>query len=244
MAEALDVLFESFKFIENKAEHDEDNTRSRSAAVERINLCLLALGKTADLIADWVIVRQVFMVALAVSGCTNTCEFAGNFVCQDGEQLTIGSACPGNASILPASCDYGTDCDDCGPRAPIAASAVYPWALKGLAICIALAGTGIEAYAGYRKYALMREANDKSYSANVYLLKSLNLNRRLAAPRLLLDDLPASVLSMYILYAFPDESGASTVALLVLSVAYSIFAMVYHCCRSLASDRLPDALIR
>ena len=32
MAEALDVLFESFKFIENKAEHDEQNTRSRSAA--------------------------------------------------------------------------------------------------------------------------------------------------------------------------------------------------------------------
>ena len=93
MAEALDVLFDSFKFIESKAEHDEHNTRSRSAAVERINLCLLALGKTADLIADWVIVRQVFMVALAVSGCTNTCEFAGNFVCQDGEQLTIGSAC-------------------------------------------------------------------------------------------------------------------------------------------------------
>ena len=39
MAEALDVLFDSFKFIESKAEHDEHNTRSRSAAVERINLC-------------------------------------------------------------------------------------------------------------------------------------------------------------------------------------------------------------
>ena len=30
MAEALDVIFESFKFVESKAEHDEHNTRSRN----------------------------------------------------------------------------------------------------------------------------------------------------------------------------------------------------------------------
>ena len=84
-----------------------------------------ALGKLTDIAADWAIVHQVFKVTLGSSGCSNSCEYSGNAVCQDGEQITpaaqvcytgsrTGYGCASaNLSVLPASCKYGTDCDDC-----------------------------------------------------------------------------------------------------------------------------------
>ena len=84
--------------------------------IERINLALLALGKLTDIAADWVIVVQVLQMTHGALGCTNTCEFARNFVCQDGQELTLaadvqscaagcfGSSSPvGNLSVLPAA---------------------------------------------------------------------------------------------------------------------------------------------
>lgn len=41
--------------------------------------------------------------------CRDTCAFAGGGTCDDGGE--------GSTSYL---CDYGTDCEDCGPRAPTA----------------------------------------------------------------------------------------------------------------------------
>ena len=46
--------------------------------------------------------------------CLNTCRTAGNGICEDGEQpIDNAGAFLQNAENL---CDFGTDCDDCGPR--------------------------------------------------------------------------------------------------------------------------------
>ena len=69
MAEALDILFDVCRFLETHAGiADEKGARSASRTVERINLALLALGKATDLIADWVIVVQVFKLTHGASG--------------------------------------------------------------------------------------------------------------------------------------------------------------------------------
>ena len=89
MAEALDILFDLCRFFETSSGfEDEEGTKSRSRNLERFNLALLAFGKATDLAADWVIVWQVFKLTHGSSGCTNTCEFARNFVCQDGQNIT------------------------------------------------------------------------------------------------------------------------------------------------------------
>ena len=65
-------------------------------------------------------------------------------------------------------------------------------------------------------------------------VRSLQLNRNLAMPRFLLDDLPATCLSLYILLAFPHHASAASLSLLLLSIGYSLFAFMYHTCRSLS----------
>ena len=226
MAEALDVLFDVSKFLEAHGGGEEAvaGSRSGSKTVERINLTLLALGKATDLVADWVIMAMVLRLTHGASGCTNACEYARNWVCQDGEGVTPASSV--------------TLCDDCGPRPSLAAATVYPLALQLIAVAIALAGTAIELLAGYLKVRLMLDAREKEAGSGTiaYMIHTLNLNRRLALPRFLLDDLPATLLSVYILAVFPDEADASTVVLLVVSVAYSTLAMAYHCCRSIAGE--------
>ena len=93
MAEAIDVITEACGFAEsNVAEDHLSKSREGSKTIERINLVLLAVGKFADLAADWILVWQVYSVLEAVSGCNDTCEHAGNWVCQDGVDLTAADA--------------------------------------------------------------------------------------------------------------------------------------------------------
>ena len=60
--------------------------------------------------------------------CTNTCEWpkvgaANNGQCEDG-----------GAGAVNATCDLGTDCDDCGPREPeLAGGLVLSLSLSSLA---------------------------------------------------------------------------------------------------------------
>ena len=248
MAEAIEILVETCGFREsNVAEDDAAKSREGSKTIERINLITLAVGKFADLAADWILVWQVYRVLEAVSGCTDTCEHAGNWVCQDGVGLSKDSGTASlltmrpddgyclrsNLSVLPQVCENGTDCSDCGPRPPLGEGASdFPLAVKAAAWVIAIAGTSIELIAVFLKFRLACGASSRI----VYVARSLQLNRSLAMPRFLLDDLPATILSIYILLAFPHLAVAATLALLVLSISYSIFAVMYHTCRSLSGE--------
>ena len=220
-------------------EEVQEGTRSRGW-LERVNFIFLGLGKIADIAVDWVMYRELAFTMIAeVTGCTNTCEGARNFVCQDGESITSTSAAlgihacsaAGNFSVLPAACAYGTDCDDCGPRAPLVERLAFPEGLALAALVIAIAGTSIELVAGYLKARLIKEHQGQR---GRYLVHSVRLNRRLAWPRFLLDDLPATVLSIYILAVFPEQASTLTVVLLVVSIVYSLFAMAYHVLRKMA----------
>ena len=173
MAECIDIIIALSGHF-NAAASNSSDTRSDKDGKKRIdfiNLCCLTLGKAGDIAADWVIVFQVFAVVAMVPGCVNTCEYARNFVCQDGLDVIgtvaeIAQTCTGtiasgicsghNISILPASCDYGTDCDDCGPRAPLAPTEEYSASLKLIALLIAVAGTSVELLAMVLKIALSR----------------------------------------------------------------------------------------
>ena len=255
MAEAIDVLVETSRFVESNVEDSPTDVKSRhggSKTIERINLIALAIGKFADLVADWVLVWQVYRVLEAVSGCTDACEFAGNWVCQDGVGLSKSLAsgvtslmtkppggndnsyCLGsNISVLPQACEYGTDCSDCGPRPPLNhGDSQFPTTIKLVAWSIAIAGTLIELIAAFLKFRLVCTTS----SGIVYIARSLQLNGSLAMPRFLLDDLPATLLSIYILLAFPHHASAASLTLLLLSISYSIFAVMYHTCRSLSGE--------
>ena len=279
MAEAFDVLFDVLHSAEDAAQDGENGSVSGSQNVERFNLSCLAAGKLLDLAADWAIVVNVLAVSLAISGCVNTCKYSSDFICQDGAGKTTTSSdiascyrhatldllcLGGNLTMEDSVCDYGTDCEDCGPREPLASSPIYPIALKCVAIVVALLGTGIEVYAGYRKLHLQYDdkihtsifwsrtyqrlvghgadetadaTNNKSqHEHTVYMIKSLNLNRQLVPWRFALDDLPATVLSIYILSSFPDQANLATIVLLVTSVIYSVFAMLYHFYRSFSGQ--------
>ena len=77
MSEVWDLIFEMLREAGNAGiGTHESNTKSTSKNVERLNLLFLFIGKLVDLVADWVIVVQVFSKSAPVSGCTNTCEFA------------------------------------------------------------------------------------------------------------------------------------------------------------------------
>ena len=88
MAEGADLVFDLLREAGNAGQLGPVGTKSANKNVERLNLFFLFLGKLLDLVADWVIVVQVFSKSAPVSGCTNTCEFASNFVCQDGHDVT------------------------------------------------------------------------------------------------------------------------------------------------------------
>ena len=181
MAEAVDLFFELCQSLENAGEDTADGARSGSETIERINLALLALGKLTDIAADWVIVVQVLQMTHGALGCTNTCDFARNFVCQDGQEITLAAdvqSCAAgflNLSVLPAACEYGTDCDDCGPRATLAATVVYPFALKLVAVSVAVAGSSIELIAGYLKWRLMQQASAKDQGGGIAYMPLLPL---------------------------------------------------------------------
>jgi ribosomal protein L13E len=255
MAEAIDVLVEACRFMESNVDDAPTDVKSRhggSKIIERINLIALAVGKFADLVADWVLVWQVYRVLEAVSGCTDACEFSGNWVCQDGVGLSKnlpqsgavslmtkrpgmgdGYCLSSNISVLPQACEYGTDCSDCGPRPPLnQGTSDFPMTIKLIAWSIAIAGTSIELIAASLKFRLVCTTS----SGIVYIARSLQLNRSLAMPRFLLDDLPATCLSIYILLAFPHHASAASLTLLLLSISYSIFAVMYHTCRSLSGE--------
>ena len=281
MAEAIDVLVESCGFMESKVE-DSGPRREGSRIIERINLIVLALGKSADLAADWILVWQVYRVLEAISGCTDTCEHAGNWVCQDGEGLLSDLIAAGespmtqhrgggyclsgnqNLSVLPQVCQYGTDCSDCGPRPPLnEGTSDFPTTIKVMAWSIAITGTCIElstspvvyhaafsaisphfagddascsrpllAVAAFLKFRLVCVTE----SSMVFHVRSLQLNRNLAVPRFLLDDLPATCLSLYILIVFPHHASVASLTLLLLSISYSLFAFMYHTCRNLSGE--------
>ena len=57
----------------------------------------------------------------------------------------------------------------------------------------------------------------------------------MAVPRFLLDDLPATVLALLLL-SFPTSSVLDS-ALLLASVLYSVYAMIYHICNSCGQRR-------
>lgn len=251
MAEAVDVLVETCRFVESNVEEDSavKSRHEGSKTIERINLITLAIGKLADLAADWILVWQVYQVLEAVSGCTDTCQYAGNWVCQDGvglfkelsasevsETMALkqhGYCLSSNLSVLPQVCEYGTDCSDCGPRPPLNAdTSDFPDTIKIVAWSIAIAGTSIELIAASLKFRLVCNTN----SGIMYHARSLQLNRNLAMPRFLMDDLPATLLSMYILLAFPHHASAASLTMLLLSISYSIFAVMYHTCRSLSGE--------
>ena len=172
MAECIDIIIALSGHFDAAASNSSDTKSDKDGKkrIDFVNLCCLTLGKVGDIAADWVIVFQVFAVAAMVPGRVNTCEYARNFVCQDGLDVIgtvaeIAQTCTGTTasesawpqySILPASCDYGTDCDDCGPRAPLAPTEEYSASLKLIALLIAVAGTSVELLAMVLKIALSR----------------------------------------------------------------------------------------
>lgn len=165
--------------------------RGGKSVIHKINLWVLFLGKVAGVAADWVIVVVVLKIVNdAMSGCSDSCSFSGNSVCQDGHDLTTpssllceGHPCHGNLSVLPAVCDYGTDCSDCGPRPPLDATA-SPDLIRVVALLVALAGTSVEVWAGARKFALGRERQ----SPTAFAVRSLLFNRRVILPRFFFND--------------------------------------------------------
>ena len=89
MAEAWDLVFEMASGAGGAGVMTQAaGTKFENRNVERLNLLFLAVGKLMDLVVDWVLVVQVFSLSAPVSGCTDTCEYANNFVCQDGLNVT------------------------------------------------------------------------------------------------------------------------------------------------------------
>ena len=86
MAEGIDVLIALSGHFDAAASNSSDTKSDKDGKkrIDFVNLCCLTLGKVGDIAADWVIVFQVFAVVAMVPGCVNTCEYARNFVCQDG----------------------------------------------------------------------------------------------------------------------------------------------------------------
>ena len=77
--------------------------------------CAAPASKMMKACAALCVVALTISQASATTLCTDTCQFAGNGVCEDGGTNSIASA-PSNRA-----CAYGTDCGDCGTRSTFVA---------------------------------------------------------------------------------------------------------------------------
>ena len=195
MAEVIDVIAGLLDGASRRVAQGGggDDVRWRDMLV----LVLLALGKIADIAADW------FIVAL----------FA-----DDG--------------VFAQRADFDVT--------------------RAVAITFAVLGSSIEVLAGVLKVRLYCVSHGASR-----VLKNLRLNRRLAWPRFLLDDLPATTLGIYLLVTPGRAAGAreegetgeeegeaaaatSELWLIAISCGYSLAAVFYHVCKSVSCSRSLD----
>ena len=200
---------------------------------------VIALTKALDILADYVLVEMVYTTTDGFDGCSNECEYARNGVCQDGVKLerdwiVCGFAKTCSSSVEPAACSYGADCRDCGPREPLG-DETFSQTIRLIAWAIAIVATLVEVWAGYKQWLLLYKEKEK-LSGPLYRLRSLQLSKTIAWVRFFGDDLGATLLSLYILVAFPNAATGSALGLLVISVVCSALALMFHLCRSLEED--------
>ncbi|MDC0525980.1 phosphatidylinositol-specific phospholipase C domain-containing protein [bacterium] len=113
----------------------------------------------------------------------------------------------------------------------------YPLYIQVIAILVATAGTSIELLAVLLKIRLHQQEEGVTLK-----LKSLKLNRRLAVPRVLLDDLPAAILTLYLLVIYPHLASIAEYTLLTLSCLFAAFAMAFHLLRRMTGNRAALAI--
>ena len=148
MAEVVDFMA---TVLSNASSSVGESVWCQSGRVQKwlVFLCL-AVGKAADIAADWVMVGQ----------------------------------------LLSGAFSQRTDSKECLIAA--AGSAIL--------------GTAIELFAAYHKVTLYREVEE----GPLRLLENLRLNRRLAWPRFLCDDLPATILGIYLIATGAQMAGGDS----------------------------------
>ena len=219
MAEAIDFFADVAASCTDGAPSDGSGvTKSRSRLtenlLERLTLLALVVGKVADIAADWFIVGKVLydpfvttraLTALAAGALNMTSLGAGEELVSTTTQRTSSNG-------ITTTTEY-----------TLWTTSAFPAVLQTLAIVIAVCGTSIELIAGAMKAREHRRS--EGVTRTIRLIK---WNKRLALPRLLLDDLPATGMALYLISNNSAGTNAAEYVLLVLSVVYSIFALLYH----------------
>ena len=219
MAEIVDLIADFFaSWTDAAPETSDENTKSlvprTDKALERFTLLALVVGKAADIAADWFIVGKVLSDPFVTTRALTVLAAAA---------LNMTSLGPGEKLVSTTVQETSSTGITSSTEHTLWTTSAFPVALQALAITIAVCGTSIELLAGAMKAREHRRS--KGVTRTIRLIK---WNRRLAVPRLLLDDLPATGMAIYLIAVNSAGTNAAEYVLLGLSVFYSIFALVYH----------------